>query len=136
MVSMDDIFSEFPQLRPRFEDIDGNVDPKKLSIGALFRNILSVYGVTDAIEYVDVIVISKDGKICIVKDKKGRMEDDVHPIDLVSLFVRLLKANLGCGIEVFDDMIETELSEFVVELMRKHNIRPMRENPHGKKENI
>lgn len=136
MVSMEDIFSEFPQLRARFEDPEGNVDPKELSPRVLFQNILSVYGMTDAIAYVDVMVISKDGKISIIKDKKGRMEDDVHPIDLVSLFVRLLKANLGCGIGVFDDMIETELSEFIVELMRKHNIRPMRENPHGKKEDL
>lgn len=131
MVSMEDIFSEFPQLRARFEDMNGKVEPEELSPRILFQNILSVYGMTDAIGYVDVMLISKNGQISIIKDKKGRMEDDVHPIDLVSLFVRLIKANIGCGIRVFDDMIETELSDFMVELMRKYHIKPMREGPHG-----
>lgn len=135
MVSMDDIFSEFPQLRARFEDMEGNA-PEEISNSILFKNILSVYGMTDAIEFVDVFLIAKNGQISIIKDKKGRMEDDAHPIDLVALFVRLLKANIGCGIGVFDDMIETELSEFLVDLMKRYHIKPMREGPHGKKEDL
>jgi len=135
MVSTEGILSEFPSLRHRVRDSKGEI-PQELTPRELFLNILSIYGMVDAVEFVDVMLISKDGQISIVKDKNGRIEDDVHPVDLVSLFVRLLKANLGCGIEVFDDMIETELSEFIIELMRRHNIRPMRENPHGKKENL
>jgi len=128
---MEDTFSEFPQLRPRFEDMEGKL-PEELNVRQLFVNILSVYGMTDAIEFVDIFLIAKDGRISIIKNKKGRIEDDVHPIDLVSLFVGLLKENIGCGIEVFDDMIETELSEFVVELMKRYYIKPIRKGPHGK----
>jgi hypothetical protein len=128
---MEDTFSEFPQLRPRFEDMEGKL-PEELNVRQLFVNILSVYGMTDAIEFVDVFLIAKDGRISIIKNNKGRIEDDVHPIDLVSLFVGLLKENIGCGIEVFDDMIETELSEFVVELMKRYYIKPIRKGPHGK----
>lgn len=135
MDSMEGIFSKYPQLRYRLKDDKGKL-LENLTIRDVFLNILSIYGVTDAIDYADVVLISKDGKISIIKDKKGRIENDVEPIDLVSLFVRLLKANLGCGVNLFDDMIEVELSEFLVELMRKYKIRPMRENPHGKKENL
>jgi len=135
MGSMEDIFSEFPQLRARFEDMEGNIREEP-NTRILFQNILSVYGVTDAIAFVDVFLIAKDGRISIIKNNKGRIEDDVHPIDLVSLFVGLLKRNIGCGIGVFDDMIETELSEFLIELMKRYHIKPMREGPHGEKEDL
>ena len=123
---MEGIFSKYPQLRYRLKDDKGKL-LENLTIRDIFLNILSIYGATDAIDYVDVVLISKDDKISIIKDKKGRIENDVEPIDLVSLFVRLLKANLSCGVNLFDDMIEVELSEFLVELMRKYKIRPMRE---------
>jgi hypothetical protein len=132
---MEDIFSSFPQLRARFEDMEGNIR-EELNTRILFQNILSVYGMMDAVAFVDVLLIAKDGRISILKDKPKKVEDDVHPIDLVSLFVRLLKENVGCGIDVFDDMIEIELSEFVTKLMKKYHIKPMREGPHGKQEDF
>jgi len=125
----DDIFSKYPGLRHRIND-------KDYTTTEVFLNILSMYGATDAMRFVDTMIISKGPQICIIKDKPGKREDNAQPIDLVNLFISLLKRRLGSGVEVFDDMLKQEITDFVYGLMMRYKVPPALEDAYEQEENI
>ena len=129
MGSTEGILSEYPGLKHKLNEDDYNTREA-------FLNILSVYGLVDAMGFVDIMVICKDHEISIIKDKAGRMEDNIQPIDIANLFIKLMVRRLGPKMQVFDDMLKQELTEFVYGLMMRYNIPPALEDAYEQKEDL
>ena len=129
MGSTEDILSEYPGLKHR-------LDEQNYTTREAFLNILSVYGLTDAMDFVDIMVICKDQEISIIKDKAGRMEDNIQPIEIANLFVKLMVRRLGPKMQVFDDMLKQEITEFVYGLMMRYNVPPALEDAYEQKEDL
>ena len=129
MGSTENILSEYPGLKHKLNEDD-------YKTREAFLNILSVYGLVDAMGFVDIMVICKDQEISIIKDKAGRMEDNIQPIEIANLFVKLMVRRLGPKMQVFDDMLKQEITEFVYGLMMRYNVPPALEDAYEQKEDL
>jgi len=132
MDSTEDILSDYPALVHRIKE------GQTLNTREIFLNILSIYGLVDAMDFVDIMVICKDHEINIIKGKDGVMksEDNIQPIEIANLFVKLMVRRLGPKMQVFDDMLKQELTEFIYGLMMRYNVPPALEDAYEQKEDL